>query len=85
MLDVEVPHLHELLLAVVDVGELVNHAAYGGVEPGRVDQVLGGGLEDGVRRHRHHRRAVVVQSENGREKNRYVDQFKRVTHAKKEM
>ena len=62
VLDVEVPHLHELLLAGVDVGELVEHAADLGHQPRRVHLVLRRLLDDGVRRHREVRRRVVVQS-----------------------
>ena len=65
MLHVEVPHLHELLFAGVDVGELVEHAADLGHQPRRVHLVLGGLLDDGVRRHGQVRRRVVVQPERG--------------------
>lgn len=37
----DVPHLHELLLALVDVRELVDHLAHLGDQPLRVNLVLG--------------------------------------------
>jgi hypothetical protein len=40
-LDVNVPHLHELLLAFVDVGKLVNHLAHLGRQPLRINLLSG--------------------------------------------
>ena len=68
VLDVQVPHLHELLLALVDVGEFVEHAADFGHEPRRVHLVLGRVLDDGVRGHRQIARGVMIQPREKDEK-----------------
>ena len=61
VLDVQIPHLHEILLALVDVGELVDHPTDFGHEPRRVDDVLRRRLENSVRRHGQVRGGVVIQ------------------------
>ena len=82
MLDMKVPHLHKVLLADVDVRELVYHSAGLGDEPGRVHQILGGWSQDGVRRHRQAGGGIVVQSEIkllGKSKIRKLWQMSKVT------
>ena len=72
MLHMEVPHLHELFFALVDVGEFVEHAADFGHQPRRVHLVLRGLFYDGVRRHGEVRRRVVIQPAREKEQKRSI-------------